>query len=106
MKIPRRVGGGVFRARQSIFEREQVLRFEADPGLQQLVEAANEQARGDEQKNGERDLRDDETAAQTIPARAFAAAASTFLESAVQVGLRHLQRGGEAKEPSGQDRNR
>ena len=106
MKIPRRVGLGVLRAGQTVFQSQQILRFETDLGLQQLAEAANEQAGGDQEQNGEGDLRDDETAAHAIPASAAAAAASAFFQSGLQLRPRHVQSGDETKQPSGENGDR
>ena len=106
VKIPRRIGLGVLRARQTIFQGEQVLRLEPDVGLEQFAEAANQQAGRDQEQDRERDLRDDESAAHPIPARAAAAAASAFFQSGLQLRARQLQRRHETEQPAGDDRER
>src|ERR1700731_2643363 len=85
MKIPSRVGLGVLRAGQTVFQSEQVLRFETDTGLQQLAEAADEQTGGNQKQDGEGDLRDDETTAHPVPASAAAGAASAFFQSSLHL---------------------
>ena len=55
--------------------------------VEQLVDAANQQAGAGEEHDGERDLGDDESAAQLSPARAGSLRA--VLERVLELGARH-----------------
>ncbi len=72
-------------------QRQEVARLEAEVGLLQADEAAQQQARADEQHERDGDLRDDQKAARTPDARLGGSAAPRLLEREVEVGLRDLQ---------------
>ena len=67
--------------------------------------AANEQARADEQHEGDRQLADDEAGAQPVAHAAHRGATSAFLEDRLHIGARRPDRGGEAEENGARQRD-
>ena len=69
----------------------------------QLREAADEEAGADEQHDRERDLGDDERAAQELAAGACRRRAAAVLQRAREIRPRRVERGDDAEEDAGQD---
>src|SRR6185436_20257943 len=68
-------------------------------------EAAQEQPRGDERHRRERHLGDDEGVAEEQPASALAGAPRLLLERADDGGARRLERGDQAEDDAGDERD-
>ena len=67
--------------------------------------AADEQARADEQHEGDGELADDQARAQPVAHAAHRGATSAFLEDRLHIGARRADRGGQAEEDGARQRD-
>src|SRR5205085_826565 len=82
-------------------EREQVISAKTRIKISQVHEAVDEKPGPDQENERDRDLRDDERAAEALPADAGAGIAAAFFQGVVQIEMRRLTSGGEAEDESG-----
>ena len=85
-------GGGVFR-------------LESQIDVEDLHEAAQQQARADEQHAGQSHFSDDEDGAEALMLAALAGAGAGVFERLLQIAAGHAQAGNEAEEDGSEDRD-
>ena len=80
------------------------LGLEAEVDVEDVEEAAQQQAGADEQHAGQSDFSDDENGADALVFAALAGAGTGVLEGFLQIAAGHAQAGHEAEENSGRRR--
>jgi hypothetical protein len=98
--------GRILAARQRRLQRQHVRRFESRTHVAQRMERPNQQRGADEQDERERDLGDDERATRACRSSTAGAASATLFQAQAKVGPREVERGGETKEHTRDDRQR
>src|SRR5206468_10233407 len=93
---------GVLGARQRNFGLHHLLNVETRIDVEQFVEAAEEQARGDEQDHGERHFSRGEDIAGAKMFAAFSGTSATFAKTGLQIGFGREEGGSEAESGTGE----
>src|SRR6516165_4870176 len=98
--------GAVLLGREIVSSSERVVGTVAEVGFAHLLEAAQQQARGGQQNDGDGDLHDDKSGAEAGMAGARGAGAAAFLQRLIDVGANGGEGRSDAAEETGDDRQR